>query len=274
MEDILDSVKSSCSISLEEKAWVCGWNSWRHYQPLWSTGTKHEQLTRILNAVTQEVRGLKAKPALICMCVLQNTFSNVCLGEFSENQTENMDHTTGLCGDTLNLSSSPVSTTSPSGSWLKSDLQKMWPRGWRCCLPVVSSEGRSQSDAWISFGQAGGGVHTATAVGARVEGENSGLIILWHTDKHTHTQYKHGGGGCLKSHVVRGWWEYQDVPCGSVRWGLAEAGYFFVSIRAGVIQRQVVLVLILTAHKKGSFHKSHTEPEPQKLQESKAKKTL
>lgn len=207
----------------------------------------------------------------VCVC-FKTPFLTCAWVNLARIRPKNMDHTTGLWGDILNLSSSPISTTSPSGSWLKSDLQKMWWRRWRCCLPVVSSEGRSQSDAWISFGQAGGGVHTATAVGARVEGENSGLIILLHTDKHT--QYKHSGGGCLKSHVVRGWWEYQDVPCGSVWWGLAEAGYFFVSIWAGVIQRQVVLVLILTANKKGSFHKSHTEPEPQKLKESKAKTAL
>lgn len=40
--------------------------------------------------------------------------------------------------------------------------------------------------------------------------------------------------------------KYQDVPCGSVRGGLAEAGQFLVSIRATVEQGQILLSLLLT----------------------------
>lgn len=54
----------------------------------------------------------------------------------------------------------------------------------------------------------------------------------------------------MTAHVVYGWRKYQDVPCGSVRFGLAEVRYILVSLRAGVIQRHVVLTLILTAQKK------------------------
>lgn len=40
--------------------------------------------------------------------------------------------------------------------------------------------------------------------------------------------------------------KYQDVPCGSVRGGLAEAGQFLVSIRAAVEQGQILFTLLLT----------------------------
>lgn len=48
----------------------------------------------------------------------------------------------------------------------------------RCCPPVVGSESGSQSDAGLSFILAGGGVHAASAAGAGVQGESSGLIVL------------------------------------------------------------------------------------------------
>lgn len=44
--------------------------------------------------------------------------------------------------------------------------------------PVVGSEAGSQSDARLSFLQAGGRVHTAGAAGARVRGESSRLVVL------------------------------------------------------------------------------------------------
>lgn len=50
--------------------------------------------------------------------------------------------------------------------------------------PVVGSKSGSQSDAWLSSLQAGGRVHTASASGARVHGESSGLIVL-KEGKHT-----------------------------------------------------------------------------------------
>lgn len=40
--------------------------------------------------------------------------------------------------------------------------------------------------------------------------------------------------------------KYQDVPCGSVRGGLAEAGQFLVSIGAAVEQGQILFTLLLT----------------------------
>lgn len=58
---------------------------------------------------------------------------------------------------------------------------------WMCqgrCPPVVGSESGSQSDARLSFLQAGGRVHTASAAGARVRWESSGLIVL-KEGKHT-----------------------------------------------------------------------------------------
>lgn len=60
--------------------------------------------------------------------------------------------------------------------------------------PVVGSEAGSQSDARLSFLQAGGRVHAAGAAGARVRGESSRLVVLnggkqtvitpWNTAKH------------------------------------------------------------------------------------------
>lgn len=52
------------------------------------------------------------------------------------------------------------------------------------CPPIVGSESGSQSDARLSFLRAGGRVHTASAAGARVQGESSGLIVL-KEEKHT-----------------------------------------------------------------------------------------
>lgn len=45
-------------------------------------------------------------------------------------------------------------------------------------LPVVGSESGSQSDARLSFLQAGGRVHAAGAVRAGVQREGSGLVVL------------------------------------------------------------------------------------------------
>ncbi len=44
--------------------------------------------------------------------------------------------------------------------------------------PVVGSKSGSESEARLSFLQAGGRVHAASAAGARVWRESSGLIVL------------------------------------------------------------------------------------------------
>lgn len=107
------------------KVSVCGWNSWRQYQLLWSTCMKHEKRVDSQNAAVQVVTGL-------------------------------------------------VLGVTP----LYLDYCK------RRCPPVVGSEGGSQSDTRLSFLQAGGRVHAASATGARVQRESSGLIVL-KDNKHT-----------------------------------------------------------------------------------------
>lgn len=49
--------------------------------------------------------------------------------------------------------------------------------------------------------------------------------------------------------------KYQDIPCSSVWWGLAEAGQLLTSIWAAVKQGQVVLALVLTGKHTQASHK-------------------
>lgn len=67
------------------------------------------------------------------------------------------------------------------------EVLRVTVRVWMCrrrCPPVVGSESGSQSDAGLSFILAGRGVHAASAAGARVQGERSGLIVLKEGNAH------------------------------------------------------------------------------------------